>query len=409
MLIEVALEIPAKIVAGLASGQLERVGGVVRDASSKQIVMWLREGGQIASNPNLASGFLSPLLNASSGGLLSAATGVANMAVTARSHHLIMQQLNGISRMLGVVGGIGVVNIAVSVVSMGAIMSRLSAIQKQIEWISAELDRDRDAKLQAGLEAAKDASVAVSSHNRLLHAKQAIARLREARLQALDDLNKRLASGASPQLAEQLAKAMQVDLVFVRCYMEIDDIANAKRHLVDAVKTYRQMTVQCISMLLGLERAIYFHPSVSDEDLWRLVAVLQWQSNRETTPEAVMVEALLANRHDFWNQDLLPEQGEPDRLQFVQNLLSRGSAESAEGSAKHLDALEQADSLIESHDRLHGLLIEIEAIERLGVSNSEWEARQRIALAGANIQLDEHEDYVALVDQEALRRLKTAA
>ena len=119
-----------------------------------------------------------------------------------------------------------------------------------------------------------------------------------------------------------------------------------------------------------------------------------------------MIEAILANRHDFWNQDLLPEQGEPDRLQFIHDLLSRGSEKDP---ARHVEALDQADALIESHGRLHGLLIEIEAIERLGVSNSEWEASQKTALANANIQLDEHKDYVALVDQEALRRLRTAA
>ena len=47
--IEVMLEVAPQIALGLASGRLERVGGVVREAGSKQIVMWLREGGQIAS------------------------------------------------------------------------------------------------------------------------------------------------------------------------------------------------------------------------------------------------------------------------------------------------------------------------------------------------------------------------
>ena len=47
--IEVMLELPVKIAQGLASGQLKRVGGVIVDAASKQVVAWLREGGRIAS------------------------------------------------------------------------------------------------------------------------------------------------------------------------------------------------------------------------------------------------------------------------------------------------------------------------------------------------------------------------
>ena len=67
--IEVMLEVPLKIAAGLASGQLERVGGVVVDSASKKVVMWLREGAQIADNSNLAGGVLRSLLDAGSGGL----------------------------------------------------------------------------------------------------------------------------------------------------------------------------------------------------------------------------------------------------------------------------------------------------------------------------------------------------
>ena len=75
MLLEVALEVPLVIAKGLASGQLERAGGVVRDIASKHVVMWLREGGQIASNTDLAGGLLKTVLQASSGGMASTLTG----------------------------------------------------------------------------------------------------------------------------------------------------------------------------------------------------------------------------------------------------------------------------------------------------------------------------------------------
>ena len=73
--LEVVFEVPPEIVRGLATGTLERVGGVIREQGSKQVVMWLREGAQIANNSNLAGGVLRSVLNVGSGGLSGAAFG----------------------------------------------------------------------------------------------------------------------------------------------------------------------------------------------------------------------------------------------------------------------------------------------------------------------------------------------
>jgi hypothetical protein len=45
MNINVLFDVPALVAQGLRNGALERVGGVVRDSNSKQVVMWLQEGG----------------------------------------------------------------------------------------------------------------------------------------------------------------------------------------------------------------------------------------------------------------------------------------------------------------------------------------------------------------------------
>lgn len=42
-MVNVMLEIPKYMLEGLKSGKYERVGGVVRDVHTKQIVGWLRE------------------------------------------------------------------------------------------------------------------------------------------------------------------------------------------------------------------------------------------------------------------------------------------------------------------------------------------------------------------------------
>ena len=408
-LLEVVLKVPEAIASGLASGVLERVGGVVRHADSKQIVMWLREGGQIAGNSDLAGGFLRPLLNASSGGLLSATSSVANAAITARSHHLIMQQLNGISRMLGVVGGIGVVNIAVSAVSLGLLLRRLNEIEGKIEAIHLEVQRDRDVNLRAGLDAAQDAAAAGDERNRRLHAMRAVDRLRDAHVLVVDDLNQQLTHGDERQLAAELSQAMQLDMIRIRCYMDIEDIANARRNLKAALKVYREAAKQSISMLLGTERAVYFHPAVCDDDLWRFVAILQWQREARIAPDSVLVEALLASRHDFWNPEAAPDSDEPDRLAFLHNLIPQHDPEPAREEPKHILALALSEGLIENFERLQGLLVEIDAIERLGINFSVWESQQQAALAKAGVDLESHDDYVGLVDEDELRRLTLAA
>lgn len=42
---QVILDIPEAILKGLQDGTHERIGGVVREVASKQVVAWLRETG----------------------------------------------------------------------------------------------------------------------------------------------------------------------------------------------------------------------------------------------------------------------------------------------------------------------------------------------------------------------------
>ena len=74
----------------------------------------------------------------------------------------------------------------------------------------------------------------------------------------------------------------------------------------------------------------------------------------------------------------------------------------------HIDVLTQSELLIENYQRFQGFYAEIEAIERLGIKHSEWEKQQREALERAEINLANHDDYVALVDNDALHLAETS-
>lgn len=119
--IEVLLEVPPVIAKGLADGTLERVGGVIREVGSKQIVVWLREGG----NLDVVRG-----LGTATGGLGSVATGILNTAVSADSHHLIMQALAQQGIMLGTMG---MLNIAISGCTLYILNRRINRLGEQIE------------------------------------------------------------------------------------------------------------------------------------------------------------------------------------------------------------------------------------------------------------------------------------
>ncbi len=156
MLLEVALEVPPAITQGLTNGSLERVGGVVREAGSKQIVAWLREGGQIARNPNLLSGSgpLGTLLNVASGGALD----IAKLGFEVYSHHKIMQELQSLGINVMFNGLLGLANLAISSSTLIMLIHSVRKLEKQIEELGLEISEEfalqREANIDAGLQAA---------------------------------------------------------------------------------------------------------------------------------------------------------------------------------------------------------------------------------------------------------------
>ncbi len=147
--LEVMLEVPLKIAAGLASGQLERVGGVVREVGSNQVVMWLREGAQIANNSNLAGGVLRSLLDVGSGGLTGVAFGTIDAVVAANRHKEIMQALSVIQGLTVVGAAAPIVGIGVEIASTIYLVKRINDLHRSI---INEFELDRRNKLESAIE-----------------------------------------------------------------------------------------------------------------------------------------------------------------------------------------------------------------------------------------------------------------
>ena len=375
--IEVLLEVPPAIVQGLANGTLERVGGVIREVGNKQVVAWLREGGKIASNPNILTGLVQ-----ATGGVGSVATGILNTVVSAHSHDLIKKEIARQGIMLGTMG---ILNIAISGCTLYILNRRINHLGEQIEKIAAEFDRDRWIKLSAALESMRDVAEAEgdSYKHDVLRLNQ---ELNEGRKHILDKVEDRLTDSIGSeqgQIAQDyLLLAMQVDTMRIRCYLETDEHKMARDRLKERLEDYRERTGVFVHKLLGVHHARYFHELVDIEDLARYIRIEGWLRGKDD----VLMDVIKDYRGDFWNQDaiqdIIPGRSLPGRP--------------SEESTQHLTALAQAELLIENFQRLEGFEGELDAIERLGLK--EWED----LASAADFNIDEHNDYVLLVDKDRL-------
>ena len=387
--LEVVFDVPPEIVRGLATGALERVGGVIREQGSKQVVMWLREGGQLANNSNLAGGVLKSLLNAGSGGLTGVAFSAFDAVVAANRHNQIMQQFSTLTNLITMVGGIGVLNIATTVVSTAIVLKRISDLEQAIKSLDAEIAQqfaqDRQVKLEAAIHAADNAFDMNGVGNREFMAQTAVLELLKAQKHIWREIDTLKASSPDSEnnrlMQKNLEQAMHLDSLYVRCLLALDNTALAKTYLQDRLLDYRETSRSLVHRHLGTHRGAYFHHSVKESDLLRYVSVEYWLRAEENR----LWEILLANRRDFWNKDVADEKNikKPGLDSFV-------------------DALTQSELLIENQRRFEGILAEIEATERLGVIHSQLEKQQEEALARAEVNLAEHDDYVLIVNREWL-------
>ncbi|MCY3796474.1 MAG: hypothetical protein OXG84_01615 [Chloroflexi bacterium] len=393
--IQVMLEVPLKIAAGLASGQLELLGGVVREKATGQIVALLREGGRVASNTDLANGILRTVLQANSGGLLSTLTGVANLAATARSHYLIMQKLQALTSLVGLVGGIGLLNLAATAVSTGIILKRLNELEQAIKDLGVDIakqfEANRKVKMEAAINAANLALSMECEDDRRAHSHFAINELFEARQHVWREIDTLKGSSHYAKNNELMQKnieqAMHLDTLYSRCLLELGNVSLAKAFVNGKLSEYQSTSRILVHRHLGTHRAAYFHISILDEDLRRYIAIEHWLHDDENR----LLEILLGNRRDFFNTDVA------DKKEIKKP-----------GKERYIDALTQSELLIENIRRFEGFHVEIEAVARLGISYSEWEKQQEEALAKAEknladfTNLEEYDDYVLFVDKEWL-------
>ncbi|RRW39157.1 hypothetical protein EGJ52_24935 [Pseudomonas luteola] len=151
--LNVIFDVPETIVEGLKNGVLERVGGVIRKVSDKQIVMWLQEG--VLLERDTAEQLLEQgseqiqLLREQADQLqllgvhqqILMGLQVANLAVSVAGFALTLYKLQGIENQLKHMDG------------------KLDSIRRGVEWLNAKQMIERLAPLDAALQHLRDAEL----------------------------------------------------------------------------------------------------------------------------------------------------------------------------------------------------------------------------------------------------------
>jgi hypothetical protein len=221
MVLNVVFDVPPRVAQGLQNGSLVRQGGVVLDATTKQVVMWLREGGSEASKalakPPLAGG-----MNA-----MAAATpllAAANLGVSVAGFAMVLQQLNRIS-------------------------DQIRAVEAKVDRISHKLDDQALAQLKAGINACQNAVDLQDPSLRIQMAGQALTTLHAAR-HFFNQQVVRFAGKAEAASAEYVGLAFVALAAEAQTYLQLDESEKAARTLDQGLEDLRPGLTQLMDSVL---------------------------------------------------------------------------------------------------------------------------------------------------------------
>ena len=373
--LNVVFDLPAALANGLQNGAYERVGGVIRDSNSKQVVAWLREGGNgVVTQPPLpkpplgeAAQLITPMLSA------------VNLGVSVAGFAVVITQLNQIS-------------------------DQIRLIEAKVDRVSVKLDDQALAKLKAGVNACLNAVELGDANLRQQMAGQALTTLHEAR-QYFNQQVLSSAAKAEATSAEYVSMAFAALVAEVQTYLQLDEGEKAARTLRQGLTDLRPGLTQMMNAVLE-RRAVYLRPDFQgqvdlDFILWltngfkrmqqtpgerveeisasELFDVLRpqlgdvfksYEGWHASVPQVVVNTSAVG---DKWLGPIKQGQDTGQRFKLVKQDLAKGLAKIA--------------ALVESHDRLCGQVLQLEELHRLGIKPSELEVMGALAGGPAAVVL----------------------
>lgn len=343
--LEVLFHIPQHIAAGLGSGVFQRIGGVIVERDSKQVVAWLRDGIGHQNNPDAPRLF---------------SQAITGMSATGQ-----------------------VLNLALTGITLVTTMRRLDQLSQQIDALSeivrSEFKRERDARFKRALQSARDAFESNHAANRENAAQRAIDSLYEAREQLLEDFRAILQSELTfdrLQVAQHyLVRALYAETSRIRCYLINDETELAKKRLSEDLSALEQASQELIRAWLGAYPAAYLHRDVPADDMRRFMHIQRWLYGDDASTTSDEVEIFLQIidqlRGDFWNQTAL-QNSNADVLKqiadspLVRRIRGQQPVEAEDRVKVFAERLNNAELIIENTERLRGFEYELRSM-RLSV------------------------------------------
>lgn len=336
--------IPDWIRQGLTSGQYERVGGVIRDSSTKQIEAWLREGPAADGIPEI-EGF--PPLQ----GVLTT-TSILNLGLSTMSFSIVIHRLNELER-------------------------RLKDTQELLQKLDRKIDLSFYANFRAALDLAFNAFTMTQSGKRKSMAIQAINRFLEAQHVYVGLVDSELELG-SQIIDEYLLTLALAYIAEVRCHLELEEVNTAIRRFQEGTAILRDRTQHYVKLLLTSNPAVYLHPDFKGKiDLKRLTQIYQWidSSLNEHSVFDQLREGMFNWRHKrgTWVESL--PAAIVSRVEVKGGFMGPDNADIRKAAFKRLpNVFERIESTIETHQRFEAYQTAVEAITHTGLSFHEWEA-----------------------------------
>lgn len=405
-LLEVTFQVPPAIEYGLSTGALERVGGVIRDSASKQIIAWLRDGSLIETGTNGLLHVANPLSTVFKA-VDTISTLHNNYVTRAMIGKIGTKMVAGLSSLsssvsllaAATVGG-HLVNLSLSAITLATVNSRMQALSSQIDALGnailAEFEKDRDISFLTALDTARDVFESQNYQIRESAHRSAIDGLVKARRYAMDSYAqamKRAPDRRYLQLAQYyLMNAIYADITRIRCYLAMDDRETAIQRFADTKAQLKVAIDDLLQAWIGNNRAIYFYKEVPVEYLVRFLRIQQRLKGVTGNDHPLaLFEIIDEMRSQFWDESVF--QYDNDILRKIG--LRGGNRIDTQQLELLADNLMQAEILLENLDRLEGFELEMRSMR---LDFQEWQeivSEEQLAEYGSAL----------IIDTEVLERL----
>ncbi len=380
--LEVVFNVPQWIDVGLKSGAFKRVGGVIVQSASKQVVAWLRDGSAVNTALDVAGSLPTPF--ALIAGAARSAITLWDGKMTRDAVRAVGQQVDILqqqSQLITVLSGFTatgqLVNLALSAATFYATIQRLDKLSEEVaklgEVVRAEFARDRDTRFRTALEAARDVFESSKLQHRESAVRTSVDGLYEARENFLLDFTHALSGEITDDkllIAQHyLIRAQYAEISRIRCYIAADDLELAKRRLAESVPMFTRKSHLLISHWLGKHPAIFLHKDVPAEDMDRFLLIQRWMHNDDpfsTDDDArVIFNVLNSLREDFWNSSVIQD----EYGDTLSKLTRRPVRSFSDRMARLIDKLTHVEVIIENHQRLCGFELELRSMR---LNFDEW-------------------------------------